>query len=511
VAATGSAIPHASLCVVHHEAPEALRRALSSVARAMPDGGEVIVVDAGSRSPHVTAMLDGFAPWIAKRGWRLERLPTDDVVAARAHAHAIARGATTIDMDAHEVLDGALLARLQRATQPTTVGHDDVPVGGVRPLREVAGDPASWPPRLAAGSQPVRTVHVWHTEGLGLSGILAWMWRLRTQLAVGGDTAVRLVDLAVLPYGFQQAGPDPSALYDERIADQAAFLAFLSRTRGDVHVLNHPFDYLDAMVRKFGAAAVHDEWKLIGVCHTDQDYYYNNYARFAPALRAIACVSATCARTLAEQIPEHAHKIVLLPAWAVSLPADPIPARAPREPLRLLYTGRIVQYQKRVLDLALLAVRLRQAKVAAELTIVGDGPDLPALVAVLEQVRDRAVPVKVLPVRPPWEMELLLRTHHVLVQVSDFEGASVSLMEALAYGQVPAVTVIRSGHELLEPGINALTAPVGDMVALTAGLATLARDDARRQALAVAARATAERYLGELAYAERFAGLVHAV
>jgi len=251
--------------------------------------------------------------------------------------------------------------------------------------------------------------------------------------------------------------------------------------------------------------------RLVGVCHTDQEYYYANLEKLAPVLRRIIAVSPTCAATLAARIPQHASKIVTLPAWAVQLPETTAPMRSGNEPLRLLYTGRILHFQKRVFDLVELATRLKAAKVDATLTIVGDGPDREELEKRIRAAGARSIPVTFEAVRPPWEMEALLRTHHAFVQVSEFEGASVSLMEALAFGLVPAVTVTRSGHDLLEADVNALTAPVGDMKRLTALLALLARDIGRHRLLATAARSTAESYLEELAYPERFASLVNAV
>ncbi|MCE2901295.1 MAG: glycosyltransferase [Gemmatimonas sp.] len=372
-----------------------------------------------------------------------------------------------------------------------------------------AGTP-SLPARVARGTSGPMRCQVWHTEGLGLSGILSWMWRLRTQFGPATDVDVRLVDLAMRPYGFQQAGPDPSTLYDERITSSAAFLEFLQRTADDVHVINHAFDVVSALVEQLGVEVVRT-FRLIGVCHTDQDYYYDNLLRLAPVLRAIVCVSETCARELAARAPAHAAKLVVLPAWAVTLPAEPVPPRRAGAPLRLLYTGRIVQYQKRVLDLVRLAIELRRARVDATITIVGDGPDLPALQEALTRVRGHAVPVRVEPVRAPWDMEPLLRAHDALVQVSEFEGASVSLMEALAHGLLPVVTTTRSGHDLLVPGENAVTAPVGDMRRLAEALRDVTRTPAGLASLQRAARATAERYLGDLAYPERFAGLVSQV
>lgn len=651
-------MPRITVCVTHHDRPELLRQALSTVAAQTYPHVEVIVVDDGSRQPETLAVLDAMAPWMAARGWRLLREPNRFPGAARNTAARYATGTHLLFLDDDDGLTPDALETFARAARGTGadvvtafadyfegsrppnapgplhhrwvapgpcgaqsllqndfgvvtalirrdafesaggfreqqgVGFEDwefflalytagrrftvVPRPLVRvrwstsgrmaesesrrvtshmdALRPVdAAMPEAWrdlpalavglhvqnrllaqritalekelerakrtmavqatgpvhslPSPIARGSTPPVRCHVWHTEGLGLSGILSWMWRLRTQIGPQTDVDVRLVDLAVQPYGFQQVGPDPSMLYDERVETSAAFSAFLQHTAGDVHIINHAFTYVAAMVEQLGHEVV-SALRLVGVCHTDQDYYYDNLTRLAPVLRAIVCVSDTCARELAARIPEHRAKLVVLPAWAVSLPANPVPPYEKGKPLRLLYTGRIVQYQKRVLDLAILAVELRRAGVNATITIVGDGPDLPLLQEALAKVAPYGVPVTVEPVRAPWDMEPMLRAHDAFVQVSEFEGASVSLMEALAYGLLPVVTTTRSGHDLLVPGSNTVTAPVGDMQALAAALAEVVRQKGQGAALQRGARETAERYLEELAYPERLAGLI---
>jgi glycosyltransferase involved in cell wall biosynthesis len=287
-------------------------------------------------------------------------------------------------------------------------------------------------------------------------------------------------------------------------------MTFLQQYAGDVHIINHAFPYVHSLVEQLGVDRI-AQLRLVGICHTDQEYYYANLERLAPVLQSIVCVSDTCASTLAARIPEHAHKLVVLPAWAVTMPDVQPPVWDPATPLRLLYTGRIVQYQKRVLDLVQLAVALRQLAVDAELTIVGAGPDLELLRAALHKAEPDAIPVTIASVRPPWEMEPVLRSHHALVQVSEFEGASVSLMEALAHGLLPMVTATRSGHELLAPGRNAITAPVGDMRELAASIAALFKDPPRFGSMREAAMETARSYLSQLAYGDRFGALVRAV
>lgn len=344
--------------------------------------------------------------------------------------------------------------------------------------------------------------YVWHEEGMGISGILAWMWRLREQFAPAAQLPLELIDLAVLPYRSEQLADPTSSLYDRQITTSPAFVQFLEETAGGVHLINHCYRYVASLLDQYGPEPLR-RMSLVGVCHTDQEFYYANLEKLAPVLRGIIAVSETCAIELTRRIPSMADRVVTLPAWAVSMPAT-VATRAADEPLRLLYTGRIVQYQKRVFDLAALAGALGQAGVRAELTIVGNGPDLPALRERL-QALPRSIPVHFDVPRAPWAMTEVIARSHVLVQTSEFEGASVSLMEALAYGLVPVVTVTRSGHDLLASDRNALVADVGDVTTLARHIARLAASPADWSRLAAGARATAESYLTTLNYPQRFA------
>ena len=367
------------------------------------------------------------------------------------------------------------------------------------------GTAAALAPRVrptvpAVDSEP--RCYVWHEEGMGISGILAWMWRLREQFAPAAQLPLELIDLSVLPYRSEQLADPTSSLYDRQITTSPAFVQFLESTARGVHLINHCYRYVTSLLDQFGPEPLR-RMSLVGVCHTDQEFYYANLEKLAPVLRGIIAVSETCAIELARRIPTMADRIVTLPAWAVSLPAA-VATRTAGEPLRLLYTGRIVQYQKRVFDLAALAGALGQAGVNAELTIVGNGPDLPALRERL-QALPRSIPVHFDVPRAPWAMTEVIARSHVLVQTSEFEGASVSLMEALAFGLVPVVTVTRSGHDLLEQDRNALVADVGDIATLARHIGRLAASPADWSRLADGARATAERYLTALDYPQRFA------
>jgi len=171
-----------------------------------------------------------------------------------------------------------------------------------------------------------------------------------------------------------------------------------------------------------------------------------------------------------------------------------------KQAVRVLFNGRLLHLQKRVLDLPEISRRLAQAGAHVTLTIVGDGPDLPRLRE--DFSRGDHIPYRLLWPRAPWEMAQLLEAHDVFLQISEFEGSSVSLMEAMIAGLVPVVTNTESGTEFLENDRNALLCPVGNVAAIAARLADLAQNRARIPQLGREAFQTARAYLQKLDYAQ---------
>lgn len=344
------------------------------------------------------------------------------------------------------------------------------------------------------------TCVIWHTEGTAVSGLLSWMYRLKSTLPAAGID-LELASLEIQPFRFTQVAPIET-VYHHRIRSGLELVAFLKKRRDAFHIINHAFDYVE-ILRQLSPALL-AQLRLIGICHTDQEYYYSNLEKVDAHLCGIIAVSAPCARRLEKLLPHRAGKIPTLPAWDMPIPPRRESQAATGDrPLKILFNGRLLQLQKRVLDLPPLVEALARRGVPAELTIAGDGPDRAKLEAALP--RQSRVAVKLTGALPPWEMEALLDRHDVFLQLSEFEGASVSLMEAMLHGLVPVVTAIQSGVELLHDGKNARLAPVGDMEAVADHLAFL---HAHREAISPLTRAaydTAVAHLRELNYPQRLA------
>lgn len=352
-------------------------------------------------------------------------------------------------------------------------------------------------------ARPRRLV-IWHSEGTAISGLLSWMWRLKKSLPAAGID-LTLASLELQPFRFTQVCA-PETFYNIRVRQPREWAAFLKTHQDSIHLINHAYEYVD-LIEKLRPELL-ARLTLVGICHTDQDYYYHNLQRLDAKLAGIIAVSPRCQEKLEQLLPHCRGTIPVLPDWDMPIENEPrVRGTDPAKPLRILFNGRLLHLQKRVLDLPEISRRLAAMKISAQFTIAGDGPDLPALRDAFG--RGRHIPHRLLGPRAPWEMASLLGEHDVFLQVSEFEGASVSLMEAMVAGLVPVVTSTESGTELLEHGRNALVCPVGDVATIAFRLGELATKRELLAPLATAAFSDARAYLHALNYPARLRTYLH--
>ncbi len=147
--------------------------------------------------------------------------------------------------------------------------------------------------------------------------------------------------------------------------------------------------------------------------------------------------------------------------------------------LEIASIGRVQQPQKRAMDLVPLVEQTASLGVEATLHVVGDGPALPALRRALG-AGTGSVRVRFHGARDAAWVERFLPSIDVSLLVSEAEGTSLSMLEAMGAGVVPAVTEVSSGvGEWIEDGVSGVTAPIGDAEAMARRIAWLAEDRAR--------------------------------
>lgn len=154
-------------------------------------------------------------------------------------------------------------------------------------------------------------------------------------------------------------------------------------------------------------------------------------------------------------------------------------------PLRALFVGRLTN-AKGVETILLAARELPGVEVA----IIGDGPELPMLAALLAQLG--APPhIALLGRLSAGEVKAHMARSDVFLLPTENEGMSNALLEACASGLAPIASRIPSNLEVVADGASALLHDYGDVSALKSAIARLAGDEALLRSISVAARSRA--------------------
>jgi len=162
----------------------------------------------------------------------------------------------------------------------------------------------------------------------------------------------------------------------------------------------------------------------------------------------------------------------------------------------ILFAGRLID-AKRPMDALAAFDRISEARVAATLVIVGDGPLMPGMKA---GARNRDV-VFTGWMRDPMQLAGLMAIARMLILPSAHEPWGAVVNEALAAGTpVIASDRVTSAVELIEAGVNGYVFPVGDVEALSSRIRDiLVRDVAAQTRISDAAQMTAARFGHEFA------------
>jgi glycosyltransferase involved in cell wall biosynthesis len=227
--------------------------------------------------------------------------------------------------------------------------------------------------------------------------------------------------------------------------------------------------------------------RCIGICHCDQENYYNLLTHYAPIIHSFIAVSPRCMKQLITLLPSRVDDIHLVP-YGVATPRFQSATRE-HGPLRLLYAGRLVRKQKRIFDLVEIVRELDRRGTDYSLSIVGVGPDRDQLTAEL----NCAPRVCFYPGVCHTEIAGVYQDHDVFLLPSETEGTSIALLESMAHGLVPVATRVSGSEDVIIDGCNGILCDVGDVRRMAEGIEALAGNESKRREMAALARETVAR------------------
>jgi glycosyltransferase involved in cell wall biosynthesis len=252
--------------------------------------------------------------------------------------------------------------------------------------------------------------------------------------------------------------------------------AWVHKERADVYIISISPD-----VGWLALPLLDPEIPTMALVHSDGPAFYTPLRHYHPFIDCAVGVSSQAYRTIIRTCNIPLERARHIPYGVGSLATEEASAKfsARREEgqaFRIGYVGRLVDSQKRVMELAPLASELKRRKICFELHLVGDGPDRPALQTAFEQ-NGLLQNIKFWGWLDPEAVKERLLELDALVLMSDCEGLPLALLEAMAHGVVPVITNLESGNtEVVRDGESGFLITVGDITSFADRIQTLAAD-----------------------------------
>lgn len=202
----------------------------------------------------------------------------------------------------------------------------------------------------------------------------------------------------------------------------------------------------------------------IVVLHNDEPLYYDKYTEMQEQIDICLVISSDMRGKL-ENHGFPSDKIRLL-KWdlAINNRFDRSYSKLNCK-LRIGYAGRLVLKQKRIDRLIDLADLLHYSGCSFRFEIAGEGIDY---TVIRQSVTNRGLENVVLFPGKLSESEMsdFWQRQDIMISCSDYEGHSISQVEAMANGAVPIVTDVSGARDDIEDGVNGFVVPIGDIEAM---------------------------------------------
>jgi len=323
----------------------------------------------------------------------------------------------------------------------------------------------------------------WH-----LSGANTFMQRLLKSAVRNGKQA-RIIATTPVDYDRELLAPRPDDIpfinlpatpWKAVASRQRQLHTTLLEHRPGVFFPNYDFD-LAAVSR-----ALPEDLVTVFIVHSDEEGYYQSISEHGDCYNLIVAVSQLIETRLKERFPQYIDRIVRIP-YGVDVPPDLDKNYEGR--LQLVYSGRLAQTQKRIMDLAGVINECETRQLPVDFTILGDGPDAQAFREALPQTNN--IGLKLLGTLSFQQAQQELGKAHAIVLTSEYEGLPLTLLESMAQGLVPVLTQFRSGlDELIDGGHNGLLSPVADQEKMVDNIEHLSKDVELRARIGRQARQT---------------------
>lgn len=204
--------------------------------------------------------------------------------------------------------------------------------------------------------------------------------------------------------------------------------------------------------------------EIISVIHNGNENVYEEYLDFKDCPDFYICVSKDIKRNLVQR----GINSKILYTITCPFPCEKTLVRKYNKnisyPIRIGYAGRLdgMKYSQKRMDLLLAFIKLLEERgVVFEMKIAGDGPARNEMLKFIS-LNGLDKKVKFLGTIKRNELSAFWKHCDICVNFSDYEGRSLSIIEAMGNGAVPIVTATSGVKEDITDGVNGYIVPLGD-------------------------------------------------
>lgn len=304
--------------------------------------------------------------------------------------------------------------------------------------------------------------------GLGLGGIEAWTKSICTELLLSGRKNIHIISDSGeydIPDILVEKVTKLPIEHDEMFAPQnmVNIIRYLMRQMPCVVITGQFYMTLlsACLVKQHFPEQIH----IISVIHFGKEDLYRQYASVNSYVDQFIGVS----KDITEGLQKYGVQSDKLDHMTCPVKCDKVLEKIytaeGKEPIRLGFAGRVNAKQKRMDLVPALVSKLNMLNVNYYLEIAGEGDYSDKLREFVEsnELEDR---VKLVGRLDRAAVPEFWKNKDVCLSLSDYEGRSISIMEAMANGAVPVVTETSGVHEDIIDGKNGYIVALGDVDAM---------------------------------------------
>lgn len=203
---------------------------------------------------------------------------------------------------------------------------------------------------------------------------------------------------------------------------------------------------------------------IIAVVHSDDNAYYESYMKLSSYIDFCLVISSRIGEKVITK--GFSREKVKLLNWEVFCPDINTKRYSfSREPLKIGYAGRLEIEAKRIDLLIELAKKMNRLGIDFFLEIAGIGVYENQIKEQIQR-ENLSAKIKMLGYVSKKDISEFWMRQDIMLSCSDYEGHSISQVEAMAAGVVPIVTDVSGARDDINDGVNGFIVPVGNIDAM---------------------------------------------